>query len=41
MRAASERESVDTKALKSKMPEVYESFKKVTKVAASLSYKVL
>lgn len=41
MRAASERESVDTKALKSKMPEVYESFKNVTKVAASLSYKVL
>lgn len=40
-RASSERESVDTKALKAKMPEVYESFKKVTKVAASLSYKVL
>lgn len=40
-RAASERESVDSKALKMKMPEVYESFKKVTKVAESLTYKVL
>lgn len=40
-RAASERESVDAKALKMKMPEVYESFKKVTKVAESLTYKVL
>ena len=40
-RAASERESIDTKSLKAKMPEVYESFKKVTKVAESLTYKVL
>lgn len=40
-RAASERESIDSKALKVKMPEVYESFKKVTKVAESLTYKVL
>ena len=40
-RAASERESVDAKALKMKMPEVYESFKKVTKVAESITYKVL
>jgi predicted phage-related endonuclease len=40
-RAASERESVDAKALKAKMPDVYESFKKVTKVAESLTYKVL
>ena len=38
---AYERESVDTKSLKAKMPEVYESFKKVTKVAESLTYKVL
>lgn len=40
-KAAYERESVDTKELKAKMPEVYESFKKVTKVAESLTYKVL
>ena len=40
-KAAYERENIDTKALKSKMPEVYESFKKVTKVAESLTYKVL
>ena len=40
-RAASERESIDSKALKAKMPDVYESFKKVTKVAESLTYKVL
>ena len=40
-RAASERESIDTKQLKAKMPEVYESFKKVTKVAESITYKVL
>lgn len=40
-KAAYERESVDTKALKSQMPDVYESFKKVTKVAESLTYKVL
>ena len=40
-KAAYERESLDTKALKEKMPEVYESFRKVTKVAESLTYKVL
>lgn len=40
-RAESTRESIDSKALKAKMPEVYESFKKVTKVAASLTYKIL
>lgn len=40
-RAGSVRESIDSKALKEKMPEVYESFKKVTKVAESLTYKVL
>lgn len=40
-KAAYERESIDTKALKAKMPEVYDSFKKTTKVAESLTYKVL
>jgi hypothetical protein len=40
-KAAYERESIDTKSLKAKMPEVYESFKKVTKVAESITYKVL
>lgn len=40
-RGASVRESIDAKELKAKMPEVYESFKKVTKVAESLTYKVL
>lgn len=40
-KAAYERTSIDTTALKKKMPEVYESFKKVTKVAESLTYKVL
>ena len=40
-KAAYERESIDTKALKEKMPEVYESFRKVTKVAESISYKLL
>ena len=40
-KAAYERESIDTKSLKAKMPEVYENFKKVTKVAESLTYKVL
>ena len=40
-KAAYERESIDTKGLKAKMPEVYESFKKVTKVAESITYKVL
>ena len=40
-KGAYERESIDTKGLKAKMPDVYESFKKVTKVAESLTYKVL
>ena len=40
-KAAYERVSLDSTALKKKMPEVYESFKKVTKVAESLTYKVL
>jgi predicted phage-related endonuclease len=38
---AYEREGIDTKALKEKMPEVYESFKKMTKVSESISYKLL
>lgn len=40
-RAASERVSIDTKALQKAEPEVYEKFKKVTKVAESITYKVL
>lgn len=40
-RAAYERTTLDTTALKKKMPEVFESFKKVTMVAESVSYKVL
>lgn len=40
-KAAYERVSLDSTALKKKMPEVYESFKKVTKVAESITYKVL
>lgn len=40
-RAASERESIDTKALQKNEPSIYESYKKVTKVAESLTYKVL
>ena len=40
-KAAYERTTVDTTALKKKMPEVFESFKKVTKVAESITYKVL
>ena len=40
-KAAYEREGIDTKALKEKMPDVYESFRKVTKVAESISYKLL
>ena len=40
-RAASERESIDTKALQKAEPEIFEKFKKVTKVAESLTYKVL
>lgn len=40
-RAESERVSIDTKALQKSEPSIYEKFKKVTKVAASLTYKVL
>ena len=40
-KAAYERESIDSKALKEKMPDVYESFRKVTKVSESLTYKLL
>lgn len=40
-KAAYERTSIDSTALKKKMPEVWESFKKVTKVAESITYKVL
>lgn len=40
-KATYERESIDSKELKAKMPEVYESFKKTTKVAESISYKLL
>lgn len=41
MRAASERVSIDTKLLQKNEPAIYESYKKVTNVAASLTYKVL
>jgi hypothetical protein len=40
-KGAYERTSIDTTALKKQMPDVYESYKKVTKVAESISYKVL
>ena len=40
-KAAYERESIDTKALKANEPIIYESYKKVTKVAESLTYKLL
>lgn len=40
-KAAYERESIDTKALKADMPDVYDKFKKVSKVAESISYKLL
>lgn len=40
-RAASERVSIDTKALQKNEPSIYESYKKVTKVAESLTYKIL
>lgn len=40
-RAASERVSIDTKAIQKDMPEVYEKYKKTTKVASSLTYKIL
>ena len=39
--AAYERESIDTKALKANEPSIYENYKKVTKVAESISYKLL
>ena len=40
-KAAYLRESVDSKALKADNPELYEKYKKVTKVAESLTYKIL
>ena len=40
-KAAYLRESVDSKALKENEPSIYESYKKVTKVAESLIYKLL
>ena len=40
-KAAYERESIDTKALKADMPDIYAKFKKVSKVAESISYKLL
>lgn len=40
-RAASERVTIDTKLLKENEPSIFESYKKVTKVAESLTYKVL
>ena len=40
-KAAYERESIDTKALKANEQNIYESYKKVTKVAESMTYKLL
>ena len=40
-KAAYERESIDIKALKADMPDIYDKFKKVSKVAESISYKLL
>ena len=40
-KAAYERESLDTKLLKANEPDIYENYKKVTKVAESLTYKLL
>ena len=40
-KAAYQRESIDTKALKANEPNIYESYKKVTTVAESLTYKLL
>ena len=40
-KAAYLREAVDSKALKAAEPELYEKYKKVTKVAESLTYKIL
>lgn len=39
--AASERVTIDTKALQAAEPEVYEKYKKTSKVAESLRYKLL
>ena len=40
-KAAYQRESIDTKALKANEPGIYEDYKKVTTVAESLTYKLL
>lgn len=40
-KASYERETIDTKALKANEPSIYENYKKVTKVAESLTYKLL
>ena len=40
-KAAYERESIDTTALKKKMPEVFAEFRKVVKCKESITYKVL
>ena len=40
-KASYERESIDTKSLKANEPSIYENYKKVTKVAESLTYKIL
>ena len=40
-KAAYLRESIDTKALKADAPEIYEKYKKETKVSESLTYKIL
>jgi hypothetical protein len=39
--AATERVSIDTKALQSAEPDIYEKYKKTSKVAESLRYKLL
>ena len=40
-KAAYERTTIDTASLKKNEPSIYESYKKVTKVAESITYKVL
>jgi hypothetical protein len=40
-KAAYERESIDTKTLKADHPDLYEQYKKITKVSESLTYKLL
>jgi hypothetical protein len=40
-KASYERETIDTKTLKANEPSIYEKYKKVTKVAESLTYKLL